>query len=169
MVAQRKEPSPVTQMILLLLQISHHKKKHGVVAPKRLIGRLRRDNELFRSYMHQASTSLSIPGPNPPPPPPPPYPSDRQLRATTLQQSERSSMPVMQKFARRRRIPPRFPRQHSICSMGYLGERQGGGGGGGSRLQTCTHTELKAPRNLYLRLLRFNRRSSEQPHMHGYN
>ncbi|KAK9845683.1 hypothetical protein WJX84_010743, partial [Apatococcus fuscideae] len=33
--------------------IAYHKKKHGVIAPKRLIARLRRDNELFRSYMHQ--------------------------------------------------------------------------------------------------------------------
>lgn len=41
------------------VQISTHKKKLGVMAPKRLIGRLRRDNELFRSYMHQARLPAS--------------------------------------------------------------------------------------------------------------
>ena len=41
------------------VQIAHHKKKHGVISPKRLIGRLRRDNELFRSYMHQASPTCA--------------------------------------------------------------------------------------------------------------
>ena len=35
------------------VQISTHKKKTGVLSPKRFINRLKRDNELFRGYMHQ--------------------------------------------------------------------------------------------------------------------
>ncbi|KAI9118127.1 hypothetical protein K1719_010459 [Acacia pycnantha] len=34
-------------------QISSQKKKTGVIAPKRFIPRLKKQNELFRSYMHQ--------------------------------------------------------------------------------------------------------------------
>lgn len=37
----------------LFVQISTHKRKTGVIAPKRFVQRLKRDNELFRSYMHQ--------------------------------------------------------------------------------------------------------------------
>ncbi|KOM30719.1 hypothetical protein LR48_Vigan01g027300 [Vigna angularis] len=36
-----------------VLQISSQKKKTGVVAPKRFVQRLKKQNELFRSYMHQ--------------------------------------------------------------------------------------------------------------------
>lgn len=35
------------------LQIGLQKKKTGVIAPKRFIQRLKKDNELFRGYMHQ--------------------------------------------------------------------------------------------------------------------
>ena len=35
-------------------QIQTSKKKTGVIAPKRFVQRLKRDNEAFRSYMHQA-------------------------------------------------------------------------------------------------------------------
>lgn len=35
------------------MQIHSQKKKSGVIAPKRFVQRLKRDNELFRSYMHQ--------------------------------------------------------------------------------------------------------------------
>ncbi|DBA83770.1 hypothetical protein WJX77_007460 [Trebouxia sp. C0004] len=37
----------------LFVQIHSQKKKSGVIAPKRFVQRLKRDNELFRSYMHQ--------------------------------------------------------------------------------------------------------------------
>ncbi|KAK1313687.1 Ubiquitin carboxyl-terminal hydrolase 3 [Acorus calamus] len=36
-----------------VLQISSQKKKTGVIAPKRFVQRLKKENELFRSYMHQ--------------------------------------------------------------------------------------------------------------------
>ncbi|OEL33018.1 Ubiquitin carboxyl-terminal hydrolase 4 [Dichanthelium oligosanthes] len=36
-----------------VLQISNQKKKTGVIAPKRFIQRLKKQNEIFRSYMHQ--------------------------------------------------------------------------------------------------------------------
>lgn len=36
-----------------LPQISTQKKKTGVIQPKRFVQRVKRDNELFRSYMHQ--------------------------------------------------------------------------------------------------------------------
>ncbi len=35
-------------------QIQSQKRKAGILAPKRFVQRLKRDNELFRSYMHQA-------------------------------------------------------------------------------------------------------------------
>ncbi|KAL0286824.1 UNVERIFIED_CONTAM: Ubiquitin carboxyl-terminal hydrolase 3 [Sesamum angustifolium] len=35
------------------LQISSQKKKTGVLAPKRFVQRLKKQNEIFRSYMHQ--------------------------------------------------------------------------------------------------------------------
>ncbi len=34
-------------------QIQSQKRKTGIIAPKRFVQRLKRDNELFRSYMHQ--------------------------------------------------------------------------------------------------------------------
>mmetsp|Transcript_34778 Transcript_34778/g.98602 ORF Transcript_34778/g.98602 Transcript_34778/m.98602 type:complete len:361 (+) Transcript_34778:308-1390(+) len=37
----------------LFSQISSQKKKTGIIAPKRFIQRLKKDNELFRGYMHQ--------------------------------------------------------------------------------------------------------------------
>lgn len=37
----------------LFQQISASKKKSGNIAPKKFVSRLKRDNELFRSYMHQ--------------------------------------------------------------------------------------------------------------------
>lgn len=40
-------------MIFSLMQISSQKKKTGVIAPKRFVQRLKKQNELFRSYMHQ--------------------------------------------------------------------------------------------------------------------
>lgn len=43
--------------MVVRMQISTHKRKTGVIAPKRFVQRLKRDNELFRSYMHQASQS----------------------------------------------------------------------------------------------------------------
>ena len=46
----------------LFLQIHSQKKKTGVIAPKRFVQRLKKDNELFRSYMHQVS--LETPGPS---------------------------------------------------------------------------------------------------------
>ncbi|KAL9141340.1 hypothetical protein ABFS82_14G096200 [Erythranthe guttata] len=43
----------LTCLAELFSQISSHKKKTGVIAPKRFVHRVRRDNESFRSYMHQ--------------------------------------------------------------------------------------------------------------------
>jgi ubiquitin carboxyl-terminal hydrolase 12/46 len=40
-------------ILSLVLQISNQKKKTGVIAPKRFIQRLKKQNEIFRSYMHQ--------------------------------------------------------------------------------------------------------------------
>ena len=40
-------------ILSLILQISNQKKKTGVIAPKRFIQRLKKQNEIFRSYMHQ--------------------------------------------------------------------------------------------------------------------
>ncbi|XP_039012551.1 ubiquitin carboxyl-terminal hydrolase 3-like isoform X3 [Hibiscus syriacus] len=37
----------------LFTQISSQKKKTGVIAPKRFVQRLKKQNEIFRSYMHQ--------------------------------------------------------------------------------------------------------------------
>jgi hypothetical protein len=34
-------------------QINSQKKKTGVIAPKRFVQRVKKQNELFRSYMHQ--------------------------------------------------------------------------------------------------------------------
>ena len=46
--------------ILLLLQIHSQKRRTGVIAPKRFVQRLKKDNELFRSYMHQVRAALSL-------------------------------------------------------------------------------------------------------------
>lgn len=35
------------------VQINSSKKKTGVLSPKKFVERLKKDNELFRSYMHQ--------------------------------------------------------------------------------------------------------------------
>lgn len=35
------------------MQINSQKKKTGVIAPKRFVQRVKKQNELFRSYMHQ--------------------------------------------------------------------------------------------------------------------
>jgi ubiquitin carboxyl-terminal hydrolase 12/46 len=40
-------------VVWYVLQIQHSKKKTGVIPPKKFVARLKRDNELFRSYMHQ--------------------------------------------------------------------------------------------------------------------
>ena len=41
----------------LVAQIHSQKKRTGVIAPKRFVQRLKKDNELFRSYMHQVGLS----------------------------------------------------------------------------------------------------------------
>ncbi|KAI9100879.1 hypothetical protein K1719_024003 [Acacia pycnantha] len=50
---------------LLNSVITSQKKKTGVIAPKRFVQRLKKQNELFRSYMHQKmmlkATILPIP------------------------------------------------------------------------------------------------------------
>ncbi len=35
------------------VQIQASKKKTGVIPPRKFVQRLKKDNELFRSYMHQ--------------------------------------------------------------------------------------------------------------------
>ena len=40
---------------LVGLQIHSQRKRTGVLAPKRFVQRLKKDNELFRSYMHQVT------------------------------------------------------------------------------------------------------------------
>lgn len=47
------EENMLTCLADLFSQISNQKKKTGVIAPKRFIQRLKKQNELFRSYMHQ--------------------------------------------------------------------------------------------------------------------
>ncbi|CAN0919644.1 Ubiquitin carboxyl-terminal hydrolase 4 [Linum grandiflorum] len=47
------EENLLTCLADLFTQISSQKKKTGVVAPKRFVQRLKKQNELFRSYMHQ--------------------------------------------------------------------------------------------------------------------
>lgn len=43
------------------MQINNKKKKTGVIAPKKFVQRLKRDNELFRSYMHQVLPPTAVP------------------------------------------------------------------------------------------------------------
>ncbi|KAH0853269.1 LOW QUALITY PROTEIN: hypothetical protein HID58_093354 [Brassica napus] len=47
------EENLMTCLADLFSQISSQKKKTGVIAPKRFVQRLKKQNELFRSYMHQ--------------------------------------------------------------------------------------------------------------------
>jgi len=56
--ANNKTPGDVEENLLtcladLFMQISQAKKKTGVIAPKRFVQRVKKQNELFRSYMHQ--------------------------------------------------------------------------------------------------------------------
>ncbi|KAJ9552033.1 hypothetical protein OSB04_016078 [Centaurea solstitialis] len=53
-----KNPGDVEENLLtclaeLFMQISTQKKKTGVIAPKRFVQRVKKENELFRGYMHQ--------------------------------------------------------------------------------------------------------------------
>ncbi|GBF97840.1 ubiquitin carboxyl-terminal hydrolase [Raphidocelis subcapitata] len=52
-VARDAEDSMLNCLADLFQQIQTSKKKTGVIAPKRFVQRLKRDNEAFRSYMHQ--------------------------------------------------------------------------------------------------------------------
>ncbi|XP_041008744.1 ubiquitin carboxyl-terminal hydrolase 4-like [Juglans microcarpa x Juglans regia] len=47
------EENLLTCLADLFMQISSQKKKTGVIAPKHFVQRLKKQNELFRSYMHQ--------------------------------------------------------------------------------------------------------------------
>ncbi|XP_074302447.1 ubiquitin carboxyl-terminal hydrolase 3-like [Silene latifolia] len=47
------EENLLTCLADLFSQINSQKKKTGVIAPKRFVQRLKKQNELFRSYMHQ--------------------------------------------------------------------------------------------------------------------
>ncbi|KAL5075795.1 hypothetical protein RYX36_014779 [Vicia faba] len=47
------EENLLTCLADLFSQISSQKRKTGVIAPKRFVQRLKKQNELFRSYMHQ--------------------------------------------------------------------------------------------------------------------
>ena len=47
----------VTVRWCVVAQIHSQKKRTGVIAPKRFVQRLKKDNELFRSYMHQVKVS----------------------------------------------------------------------------------------------------------------
>ncbi|CAD6260682.1 unnamed protein product [Miscanthus lutarioriparius] len=56
--ANNKTPGDAEENLLtcladLFMQISQAKKKTGVIAPKRFVQRVKKQNELFRSYMHQ--------------------------------------------------------------------------------------------------------------------
>ncbi|KAJ7294344.1 hypothetical protein O6H91_Y264700 [Diphasiastrum complanatum] len=47
------EENLLTCLAELFTQINSQKKKTGVIAPKRFVQRVKKQNELFRSYMHQ--------------------------------------------------------------------------------------------------------------------
>ncbi|GLJ56182.1 hypothetical protein SUGI_1206280 [Cryptomeria japonica] len=47
------EENLLTCLADLFMQINSQKKKTGVIAPKRFVQRVKKQNELFRSYMHQ--------------------------------------------------------------------------------------------------------------------
>ncbi|KAG9135268.1 hypothetical protein Leryth_015173 [Lithospermum erythrorhizon] len=56
--SNNKNPADAEENLLtcladLFIQISSQKKKTGVIAPKRFVQRLKKQNEIFRSYMHQ--------------------------------------------------------------------------------------------------------------------
>nr|GEW47606.1 ubiquitin carboxyl-terminal hydrolase 4 [Tanacetum cinerariifolium] len=56
--ANVKNPGDVEENLLtclaeLFMQISTQKKKTGVIAPKRFVQKVKKENELFRGYMHQ--------------------------------------------------------------------------------------------------------------------
>ncbi|XP_021688110.1 ubiquitin carboxyl-terminal hydrolase 3 isoform X4 [Hevea brasiliensis] len=62
------EENLLTCLADLFTQISSQKKKTGVIAPKRFVQRLKKQNELFRSYMHQeAQAAKSDPETSSPP------------------------------------------------------------------------------------------------------
>lgn len=50
---EQYEENLLTELGELFFSIASQKKRTGVVAPKRFIQRLKHDNELFRSFMHQ--------------------------------------------------------------------------------------------------------------------
>ncbi|KAK9917186.1 hypothetical protein WJX75_001669 [Coccomyxa subellipsoidea] len=50
---KESEENLLTCLADLFVQIQSQKRKTGIIAPKRFVQRLKRDNELFRSYMHQ--------------------------------------------------------------------------------------------------------------------
>ncbi|KAK4777068.1 hypothetical protein SAY86_005756 [Trapa natans] len=54
------EDNLLTCLADLFTQISSQKKKTGVIAPKRFVQRLKKQNELFRSYMHQDAHEFLI-------------------------------------------------------------------------------------------------------------
>lgn len=45
----------------LYVQITSQKKKTGVIAPKRFVQRVKKENEIFRSYMHQVINADPVP------------------------------------------------------------------------------------------------------------
>jgi ubiquitin C-terminal hydrolase len=49
--ARRDTPAALTRV--RACQIASQRKRTGVLAPKRFVARLKRDNEAFRSFMHQ--------------------------------------------------------------------------------------------------------------------
>eukprot|EP00775_Hariotina_reticulata_P006121 gene6121-6360_t len=53
MLPKDSEENLLTCLVDLFMQIQTSKKKTGVIPPKKFVQRLKRDNELFRSYMHQ--------------------------------------------------------------------------------------------------------------------
>uniref|UniRef100_A0A7C8YLA1 ubiquitinyl hydrolase 1 n=1 Tax=Opuntia streptacantha TaxID=393608 RepID=A0A7C8YLA1_OPUST len=56
------EENLLTCLADLFTQVSSQKKKTGVIAPKRFVQRLKKQNELFRSYMHQIPLAGSFMG-----------------------------------------------------------------------------------------------------------
>ena len=46
------------QHLVKTVQINSAKKRTGAVAPKNFVNRLKKDNELFRSYQHQVRACL---------------------------------------------------------------------------------------------------------------
>ncbi|XP_039144611.1 ubiquitin carboxyl-terminal hydrolase 4-like [Dioscorea cayenensis subsp. rotundata] len=54
------EENLLTCLADLFTQISSQKKKTGVIAPKRFVQRVKKENELFRGYMHQDAHEFLI-------------------------------------------------------------------------------------------------------------